>query len=39
VFAQGFAKLAIFFDTPPALEDFLRVGLVVPEIGCGRLRF
>jgi hypothetical protein len=39
VLAEALGKLPVLLQPPPALQDFLCVGLVVPEIRCGRLRF
>ena len=36
--AQGFDEIAILLEPFPALEDLLRLGLVVPETGRGRAR-
>jgi hypothetical protein len=37
VFAQVLGELPVFVQPAAALKDFLCVGLVVPEIGCGCL--
>jgi hypothetical protein len=39
VLAQVLGELPVFLQPAAALQDFLCVGLVVPEIGCGSLRF
>jgi hypothetical protein len=39
VLTQRLAELPVFFETAAALEDLLRVGLVVPEVGGGRQCF
>jgi hypothetical protein len=31
-------QLPVFIDPAATLEDFLCVGLIVPEVGCGRQR-
>jgi len=36
---EGMNELAILLETSPPLQDFLRFGLVFPEIGGGGFRF
>src|SRR5580700_10578905 len=35
---KRFRERAIGLEPPPALQDLLGVGLVLPEVGCGGLR-